>query len=179
MTKYDIIYADPPWKYADKGCRGAAEHHYSTLSVEQLAKLPVNEISSDNSILFIWGTYPMLREMFQVIEAWGFEYKSIGFQWIKLTSTKNKFSFGLGHYTRSNSEPCFIATKGKPKILVNNISQLVFSSNLRHSKKPDTIRDKIVELCGDVPRIELFARDKTDGWHVWGDEVESDIVLNF
>lgn len=179
MNKYNIIYADPPWKYDDKGCRGAAEHHYNTLTVEELKKLPVNELAADNCILFIWGTYPMLREMFEVIEAWGFEYKSLGFQWVKLTSTKRKFAFGLGHYTRSNTEPCFIAVKGKPQILVNNMSQLVITPNLKHSKKPDTIRRKIVELCGDLPRIELFARDRADGWHAWGDEVDSDIVIDF
>lgn len=119
----------------------------------------------------------MLSEALELIQAWGFKYKSIGFQWIKQNKSGKGFFFGLGRWTRGNTEPCLIAVKGKPKRLANNISQLIFSPLEKHSKKPEIVREKIVELIGDLPRIELFARQKTDGWDVWGNEVQSDIIL--
>jgi len=177
MKKYDIIYADPPWKYQDRNCGGGAEKHYSTMEIKDICNLPVRQISSDNCILFIWCTYPMLKEVQKVIEAWGFKYKTIGFQWIKTYKKSGKFFFGLGRWTRGNTEPCLIATKGKPKRINNSISQLIIAPIEKHSKKPDIVREKIVQLMGDLPRIELFAREKTPGWDVWGNEVESDIIM--
>ena len=82
--KYDIIYADPPWKYSDKGCSGNCESHYQTMSVGEICKLPIGSIATKNSVLFMWSTYPQMKEALQVIEAWGFKYKTIAFQWIKL-----------------------------------------------------------------------------------------------
>ena len=172
--KYDIIYADPPWSYSDKGCNGNAADHYPTMTVEEICKLPVNVaggIASDNCILFMWATYPMLREALKVIEAWGFTYKSIAFQWVKQNRSGNGYFFGLGRWTRGNTEPCLLAVKGKPKRISAGVGQLVFSPLRKHSQKPDEVRDRIVELMGDLPRIELFARETAPGWDSWGNEV--------
>lgn len=185
MKKYNIIYADPPWRYNDRKCNGACEHHYNTMKIQDICNLPIKDIAADNCVLFLWTTYPMLQEAMQLINAWGFKYKTIGFQWIKLNksidnplfiSKKNIF-FGLGRWTRGNTEPCLIAVKGKPKRINNSISQIILEPIGKHSKKPDIVREKIVELIGDLPRVELFARNTTDGWDVWGNEVESTINL--
>ena len=115
MNKYQIIYADPPWKYNDKGCQGACEKHYQTMSIDDICKLPVKDISDKDCVLFIWCTYPKLPEGLKVIKSWGFEFKTIAFQWIKQNKSGNGHFFGLGRWTRSNSECCLLATKGKPK----------------------------------------------------------------
>lgn len=145
--KYSIIYADPPWSYNDKGCNGAAEKNYSTMKLDEICNLPVNQITEKNC------------------------YKSIGFQWIKLNKNGIGCYFGLGRWTRGNTEPCLIAVKGKPKRISASISQLIFAPFTKHSEKPFVVRDKIIELIGDLPRIELFARQQVDGWDCWGNEV--------
>lgn len=169
--KYSIIYADPPWNYNDKGCNGAADRHYKSMKVEEICNLPVNHIVDKNCILFLWATYPKMQEAMKVIEAWGFTYKTIGFQWIKLNKNEIGCYFGLGRWTRGNTEPCLIAVKGKPKRISASISQLVFAPITRHSEKPPIVRNKIIELIGDLPRIELFARQQADGWDCWGNDV--------
>ena len=186
MKKYSIIYADPPWSYQDKNCNGACLKHYKTMSLDEICQLPINKISDTNCVLFLWATYPLLPEALKVIESWGFKYKSIAFQWIKLNKKDRKPFYGLGRWTRGNTEPCLIATKGKPKRIANNVFQLIQAPIGRHSQKPDIVRHKIIELMGnDLERIELFARKEEDylwggkktGWDVWGNEVESDIQL--
>lgn len=169
--KYKIIYADPPWKYNDEGCQGTATNHYNTMDNNSICNLPIKELADDDCVLFIWGTYPKLPEVLEVIKAWGFEYKSIGFQWLKLNKEDGKYFFGLGRWTRGNTEPCFIATKGNPKRINNNVSQLIISKLREHSRKPDIVRQKIIQLVGDLPRIELFARERIDGWDTFGNEV--------
>ena len=169
--KYNIIYADPPWRYRDKGCNGNAAAHYPTMKNDDICKLPVDKIAADDCVLFIWTTYPMIGEALKVIKSWGFTYKSIAFQWVKQNRSGNGYFFGLGHWTRSNTEPCLIAVKGKPKRINAGISQLIVSPVQKHSQKPYETREKIVALMGDLPRIELFAREKTLGWDVWGNEV--------
>lgn len=169
--KYDIIYADPPWRYNDRRCNGACENHYETMKIKDICDLPVKNLCSDNCVMFLWTSYPMLQEAFKLIESWGFKYKTIGFQWIKQNKSGNGYFFGLGRWTRGNSECCLIATKGKPKRINNSVSQLIVSPIQSHSKKPDETREKIVELMGDLSRIELFARQSTKGWDVWGNEV--------
>ena len=170
-NKYNIIYADPPWKYNDKGCQGAAEKIYPTMTVDQISELPINQIASDDCVLFMWATYPKIKVALEVIEKWGFTYKSIAFQWVKQNKSGNGYFFGLGRWTRGNSEPCLIATKGKPKRISANVGQLIFSPLRNHSQKPNEAREKIIELIGDLPRIELFARQHADGWDCWGNEV--------
>ena len=182
MKKYNIIYADPPWSYKDKRDKhprmcGGAISHYNTMSIEQIKSLPIKDLAADNCMLFLWVTFPNLQEGLDVIKAWGFKYKTLGFSWIKTNKNNGKPFFGIGYYTKSNCEVCLIGVKGKPIKVSNSVSSVIISPRQEHSKKPDQIRDKIVELCGDVPRIELFARKKAEGWDVWGNEVESDIDL--
>jgi N6-adenosine-specific RNA methylase IME4 len=177
MKKYQIIYADPPWNYADQGCQGTMSNHYQGMKIDDICNLSLGGICDDNCVLFLWTTYPMLKEALSVIEAWGFKYKSIAFQWVKLNPKSKTPFYGLGRWTRGNTEPCLLATKGKPKRISASVFQLIQEPREGHSKKPNIVRNKIVELMGNLPRIELFARQKTEGWDVWGNEVESDIKL--
>ena len=172
--KYQIIYADPPWQYSDKGCNGACEAHYSTMKIDNICALPIDKIFEKDCILFMWATYPMLKEALQVIESWGFKYKTIGFQWIKQNRSGKGYYFGLGRWTRGNTEPCLIAVKGKPfKYKESNaVSQIIEYPLTRHSEKPPITRDKIVELTNEnLNKIELFARQAAEGWDCWGNEV--------
>lgn len=177
--KYNIIYADPPWKYNDKmkmrGVHGmirGADSFYNTMTLEDIKNLPIKDISSENAILFMWVTMPLLDKAFEVIESRGFKYKTCGFCWVKRTKT-GKIHLGMGHYTRGNAELCLIGIKKKkPTFYTRSLSQIVESEIREHSKKPDEIRNKIVELCGDVSRIELFARQHAESWDCWGNEVE-------
>lgn len=177
MEPYQIIYADPPWRYDQKGLQGAAEKHYSTMSLEDICKLPVGSISAKDSILFLWATFPQLPAALRVISAWGFKYKTVAFLWLKKNRKADSWFFGLGFWTRGNAEVCLLATRGHPKRQSSKIHQFIISPIEAHSKKPDIVRNKIVELAGDVPRIELFARQTTPGWDVWGNEVASSIEL--
>ncbi len=176
-AKYQIIYADPPWSYADQGCQGTMANHYKGMKIKDICSLPVNDITTKDCVLFLWATYPMLREALQVIESWGFVHKTIAFQWLKLNPKAMTPFYGLGRWTRGNTEPCLLATKGKPKRISASVFQLIQQPRTKHSQKPQEAKDKIIELMGDLPRIELFAREKTEGWDVWGNEVESDIIL--
>ena len=176
--KYQIIYADPPWSYNDKalaGNRGAC-CKYLTQEVSWIKCLPVKQIADKNCVLFLWVTMPKLNEVFEVIEAWGFKYKTCGFTWVKKNRKTDSWFWGMGSWTRANAELCLIATKGKPKRLFAGVHSIVEGELIetpieRHSKKPNDVRKRIVELCGDLSRIELFAREKTEGWDVWGDEI--------
>jgi len=178
VKKYNIIYADPPWRYQQKGVEGAAEKIYPTLSLDDICKLPVESLAQKDSLLFLWTTFPMLPEAFKVISAWGFRYKTLAFLWLKQNKSGRGWYFGLGFWSRGNAELCLLATKGNPKRKSNRVHQFIIAPLQGHSKKPDETRDKIIELAGDLPRIELFARQKTDGWDVWGNEVPCDICLS-
>ena len=169
--KYKIIYADPPWQYDDKAQAGdrGAESKYNVMNIEDICSLPIKQISDEDCILFIWGTWTHIKEIQDVIISWGFEYKTIGFVWVKRYSNRQIF-YGMGNWTRANTEYCLIATKGKPKRINAGISQLIESTPKDHSKKPNEVREKIIQLCGDLPRIELFARTKIHGWDVWGND---------
>jgi len=176
--KYNIIYADPAWEYKDKanaGKRGAC-HKYSVMKSCDIRDLPIKEIAEKDSILFLWVTMPKLNECFEVIKSWGFEYKTCAFVWVKQSKHGKEF-IGMGRWTRANAELCLIATKGKPKRVDASIRQIVNTPIREHSRKPDEVRDLIVKLCGDLPRVELFARQKTEGWDVWGNQVEDSIDL--
>jgi N6-adenosine-specific RNA methylase IME4 len=189
--KYQIIYADPPWSfstYSEKGKeKKSPELHYDCMTIEDIYNLPVSEIADDDCVLFLWVTNPMLQEGLETIKRWGFTYKTVGFNWFKRNKIKDSWFWGLGYWSRANSELCLLATKGKPSRVSKGVHQVVdfeqfdtepVATKIReHSRKPDEVRQRIVELCGDIPRIELFARSKADGWDVWGNEVESDIEL--
>lgn len=184
--KYNIVYADPPWSYNSRRsnyiANGSGEtlRHYDTLTLDELKEMPINEITDKNAMLFMWATFPQLQEALDLIKAWGFIYKTVAFSWVKTTKDGTKPAFGVGYYTRNNVEICLLGVKGKPFKEVGNMSSVVISPREEHSKKPDIVREKIVELCGNLPRIELFARKETEGWDVFGNEVEnSNNELNF
>ena len=146
------------------------------MSIEEICALPVADLAAKDSALFLWATFPQLNEAFRVIEAWGFKYKTLAFLWLK---QNRKADPGLwdGVLDRSNAEVCLLATRGHPKRQCAGIHQFVISHIEQHSKKPDEVRDKIVKLMGDQPRVELFARQQTPGWDVWGNEVESTVTM--
>lgn len=191
--KYKIIYADPPWQYdfpnTRKLKRGAENDDYSTMTVEEICALPVARIADEDCALFIWGIWTRLFETEKVIKAWGFKYKTVGFVWVKTNRSArvDQFSFlpvdsfdeffGMGAWTRANSEFCLIAIKGKPQREANDVRQIIYAPIDVHSRKPAEVRSQIVRLMGNLSRVELFAREKAEGWHVWGNEVESDIEL--
>jgi len=192
--KYQIILADPAWSYNDKlgdfskfanknksPKMGACEYYYNTLSIDDICNLPIKEISHKDCILFLWVTMPKLNECFKVISEWGFKYKTCAFTWIKLNPKSGTIFKGIGRWVQGNAELCLLATKGHPKRISKSISQIIMAKRGRHSQKPDTVRKRIVELMGNLPRIELFARgnkekdmlgyNKFEGWDVWGNEV--------
>ena len=180
MKKYGIIYADPPWHYrvySKKGAGRSAESHYPTMTIEEIQALPVSELADKDCALFMWITFPLLKESLSVLSAWGFKFKTIAFVGIKQNRKSDSLFWGMGYWTRANAEFCVLATKGKPKRMAKNVHQVIVSHIEEHSKKPDEARRRIVRLMGDLPRIELFARQKSAGWDVWGNEVESDIIL--
>ena len=173
--KYKIIYADPPWQYrvySKKGQGRSAENHYHTMNIKDIMALPVDKIADKDCILFLWITFPCLKEGIEVMERWGFKYKTCGFNWVKRNKKKNTYFMGLGFWTRSNSEVCLIGTKGQPKRVSKSVPQICDARIMEHSKKPAEIRECIVELCGELPRVELFARDKAKGWDSLGDEID-------
>lgn len=189
--RYHVIYADPPWAYnaranPDTKFGGGAMGHYPVMTLDQIKQLDIQSISEDNSVLFLWATFPKLPQALEVIDAWGFTYKTLGFSWHKLTKSGQLF-FGVGSYAKSNCEVCLMATRGKvgivksgqpipdpkAKMVVHShsVSSAVNCQRGRHSAKPKIIRQRIEQLFGDVSRIELFAREKNEGWAVWGNEV--------
>ena len=178
--KYQVIYADPPWEYKQSGSkknsRGMAKQHYNTMSTKNICELPINDIKTDTTILFMWATFPNIGEALKVIEAWGFIYKTVAFTWIKKNTKATDTNFwGMGAYTRANAEVCLIAisrgTKATKQVLRHDIHSVIESPILKHSQKPKEIRMLIEKLLGDVPRIELFARQEIQGWDCWGNEV--------
>jgi len=143
------------------------------MTLRDIKELPIKDIADDNSLLFLWITFPHLHEMVELLDAWGFTYKTCAFTWIKIYKyTKNPI-LACGYWTRSNAEICILATRGKdyPRRISKSISQIVITEKQEHSRKPDIVRQKIVELMGDLLRIELFARTKVEGWDAWGNEV--------
>jgi len=177
--KYQIIYADPAWSYKDKALAGnrGAGCKYDVMSIDDIKNLPVGGIAAENCILFMWVTMPKLNECFEVIKAWGFEYKTVAFTWVKLNKKSGTPFMGMGRWTRANAELCLIATKGKPSRISASVHSIVMTPIEAHSKKPDEVRKRIVQLIGDIPRVELFAREKVEGWDSWGNEIISDIEL--
>ena len=174
MKKYQVIYADPPWAYrvwSKKGSGRSAESHYPTMSMEEIENLPVWELADENCALFLWITFPLLKEIWRVVKAWGFTYKTVAFVWIKQNKKADSLFWGMGYWTRANAEICILATKGSPKRYSRRVHQVLITHIEEHSKKPEEARNRIEQLMGDVPRVELFARRETPGWDVWGNEV--------
>ena len=183
QKKYNIIYADPPWPYnirnRDNKTKfgGGASGQYKLLTFPEIYNLNISSIAAQNCALFLWCTFPKLPQQIKTIEAWGFTFKTVGFNWVKTNKNNSKPFFGVGYYTKSNSEVCLLGIKGKMKPVSNKVSSIIISPRRKHSQKPDEVRDRIVELFGDLPRVELFARQKTEGWSVWGNEIDSNINI--
>lgn len=173
--KYDIIYADPPWAYNDTlgGNAKMGAMPYPTMTNEEICAMPIgNKIAKKDSILFMWATMPKLQEALDVIKAWGFKYKTCAFCWVKQNPKSGGIYAGLGRWVQGNAELCLLATKGHPHRISKSVKQIVMAPRGRHSAKLAEVRDRIVQLMGeDTERIELFARDHTDGWDCWGNEV--------
>jgi len=183
--KFSILYVDPPWQNRNGGSQGAACNIYNTMSIKDLCDLPVSKIGNLDSFLFLWACWPMLPEALELMKTWGYEYKTGGFVWIKARKNFNPDQlsfmpyesleedsfFGLGNYTRANSEVCLLGRRGGPERAAADVFQVIFAPLTRHSEKPPETRDRIVRLCGDLPRIEIFARQKAEGWESIGNEI--------
>lgn len=171
-NRYNIIMADPPWSYddtCDAGERGAA-HKYDVMSDTDIASIPVHNLAAPDCALFMWATFPKLREAFMVMDAWGFTYKTNAFTWVKLSPNGRPF-WGMGRWTRSNAEICLLGVRGKPARVNAGVHSIVQTVIGEHSQKPNEVRQAIVQLMGDLPRIELFARRRYWGWDAWGNQV--------
>ena len=180
--KYDLILADPPWVYRDKGNAGkrGASHKYPVMHVNDICRLPIWEIANPEScLLAMWWVPTQPREALKVIDMWGFRLVTMkGFTWHKTNPKKGNSAIGMGHLTRANSEDMLFAVRGKfPHRLDASIIQHVTAPRGRHSEKPAVFRDLLVKLVGDIPRIELFARQSPQGWHTWGNECDCNIEL--
>ncbi len=171
--KYQIIYADPPWQYDTKECLGKTSildgelnTHYETQSMRWIASRPIQNISDDDCLVFIWAVSPMLDDAIYVLKRWGFKYKTVAFVW-------DKQKINPGHYTMSQCEICVVGKRGNiptPRG-IRNAKQFLSEKRTKHSKKPDEIRNRIDLMFPTQNKIELFARQKTEGWDVWGNEV--------
>jgi len=172
MKKYQIIYADPPWEFGSVTKLGNARDYYKTMTFAELSRL---ELPSDkNCLLFMWVVGNKMEECMRVAKEWGFKYVNIGFVWHKPNRTL------CGYYTMNQTELCLIFKKGKIPMPRGNRNEVEFLSEKAsiHSRKPDELRERIVRMFPIQDKIELFAREKFDGWDVWGNEVESDIELH-
>lgn len=189
MKRYDVIYADPPWHFkvwSNKGAGRSPEIHYETQSINFLKDMNIAALCNPNCVLFMWVTFPCLSQGLELGKAWGFTYKTVAFTWVKTNRNNTNAFIGMGYYTRANAEIVLLFTKGKPlERKAKDVSQVLISPRSRHSEKPNEIRKRIVRLFGDVPRLELFARQSTsnatenifEGWDVFGNEVENSIEI--
>ena len=172
VHRYGVIYADPPWSFRDKAAAGqrGAGFKYPLMPDNEILALPVSNLAADNSALLMWCPSSRLDFGLEVIEAWGFRFKTIAFTWAKLTRNGHRWNFGMGHWTRNQVEHVLLGIKGKPKRADAGVRQLFEAPVREHSRKPAGIRGQIETLFGDVPRIELFAREQTPGWDAWGNQ---------
>jgi N6-adenosine-specific RNA methylase IME4 len=179
--EFEIIYADPPWDYKGqkqhngKGGKdtGSANKYYETLKLKDLKTIPVYDIAAKDSLLFIWVTSPHLNQGVDLIKSWGFKYSTVGFVW-------NKVKINPSFYTMSQCELCLIAKKGKipqPRG-ARNIRQYIEEMRRKHSQKPDAIKTRINKMFPSQKKLELFAREPTEDWYYWGNEVNSNFNLN-
>ena len=169
--KYNIIYADPPWQYKENW--GNGQVGYDTMSVDAIKKLPVEKIVDDKAHLYLWVTNPFLKEGLEVCKAWGFNYKTL-ITWVK-TYNDGTPEMGMGYYFRGCTEHIIFGVKGKMRCQNKTTRNMVIEVNPRkHSKKPVWFKDIIIKSSGDLPRIELFARNVglfSNNWDYWGNQV--------
>lgn len=178
--RYNIIYADPPWTIQTTSQVPSGRPNslpYRAMRQVEIFGLDVRGIAQEDALLFLWATPPLLPEALYTMRAWGFEYKTVAFTWVKRNKKSEGWFWGMGWWTRSNPEYCLLGMRGNPKRLNADVHSVIDSPIQEHSKKPDEVRERIIRLCGDLPRIELFARERTQGWDAWGNEIESDVRL--
>jgi len=166
--KYSIIYADPPWQYKRNG-NHSAESVYDVMSIDQIKKLPIQQMSEDQAHLYLWTTNSFIQEGLDVCKAWGFEYKTL-ITWLK-TYKDGTPIMGMGYYFRGCTEHIIFGVKGKKLCENKKTKNIIINHTTKHSEKPKDFRETIVKCSGDLPRIELFAREKADGWDCWGNEI--------
>jgi N6-adenosine-specific RNA methylase IME4 len=174
---FGAILGDPPWRFATWSAKGVGRApDYSTMSLDDIVMLPIGDLAANDSVLFLWACWPMLADALKVIEAWGFKYKTCAFSWMKadpyrlFADDATPFA-GLGYWTRANTEPCLLATRGKPKRLNADVRQGIIAPRREHSRKPDQVYERIERLVAG-PYLELFARQHRPGWTPWGDQVD-------
>ena len=174
---YGVVLADPPWHFRtwnDQNDTKSARRHYDLLELNNICALPVNDWLAPNSALFIWATWPTIFHTRQVIEAWGFRYSGLAWEWFKFNPLSGKAAFGLGYGTRKNLEPCLLALKGRPKLNSRSERDWLSAPRREHSRKPDEQYSRIEAMyCG--PYLELFARHGHAGWDAWGDEAPASV----
>jgi N6-adenosine-specific RNA methylase IME4 len=179
---FKAIYADPPWSFRvwgkDTGSGRSASAHYSTIATDDLARLPVADLAAPDCVLFMWACWPTLPDALALIDAWGFTYKTCGFDWMKADNRQpDMFSgdasvqVGMGYWTRANSEPCLLATRGSPKRRDADVRMGIIEPRRQHSRKPDCVPARIERLV-EGPYLELFARTMRPGWTVWGNQTD-------
>jgi N6-adenosine-specific RNA methylase IME4 len=170
---YDVILCDPPWSYRKGSVSPSRDvsNKYETMKQYDLCRLQVDKIANENSLLFLWATCPMIPEAIEVMNAWEFTYKTVAFNWIKRNKKALSLFWGCGSWTRANSELCLLGVRGKPKRNSASVHQVVYEPVSIHSRKPDEVHKRILELCGDVPRVELFATQKVSGWDCAGYDI--------
>ncbi|MCI0736241.1 MAG: MT-A70 family methyltransferase [Beijerinckiaceae bacterium] len=174
--KYGTIYADPPWSFRNWSAKGTGRNaisHYDCLDFGALASFPVADLAADDCVLFLWAVDPLLPKAFQLLQTWGFEYKTVAFYWVKLNAKPRHdadYFTGLGYWTRANPEQCILATRGKPQRQAKDVRRLVVEKRREHSRKPDCIRERIERLVAG-PYLELFARETKPGWDCLGNQI--------
>lgn len=199
--KFNIIYADPAWRFknwslkefaqrGEKWARRNGRSPYDVMDTKDICALPVADLAARDSVLIMWATYPKLEDALQVIKAWGYTYKTVAFSWLKLNPSGQGFKMGLGYHSRGNVEPALLATRGDGLRRVDKaVMQVIIGDDEgdcliapvgEHSRKPEEARHRIERLYGDVPRLELFARQRpVSGWSIWGNQAPqgSDVIL--
>ncbi len=178
--KYGAILIDPPWSFRvwseDTGAGRSPSAHYDTMSPEDIAALPISDYAADDCALFCWACWPSFPEALTCIKTWGFEYKTMGFVWVKgeglpMFPEDIKTQVGMGYWSRANTEPCILATRGKPKRQDAGVRQVILDKRRQHSRKPTETYERIERLVAG-PYLELFARSRRDGWTSLGNEVD-------
>jgi N6-adenosine-specific RNA methylase IME4 len=177
---FKAIYADPPWHFEvwKEGSNRNVTAKYSTMDAAAIAALPVADLAADDCVLFIWIVWPRLKESLDIIDAWGFAYKTCAFSWMKADDRQSDMfsdsvpvQLGMGYWTRANSEVCLLATKGKPTRLDCGVRQGIIEPRRQHSRKPDCVPARIERLV-EGPYLELFSRTTREGWTCWGNQTD-------
>jgi N6-adenosine-specific RNA methylase IME4 len=176
---YGAILIDPPWNFqawSKKGDGRSAQQHYDVMDVKMMVRLPVLDLAAKDCVLFCWSTWPHLKSALWLISAWGFTYKTCAFDWMKadpycLFADDTTPDMGMGYWTRSNTEPCLLATRGKPKRVSADVRQGLIAPRREHSRKPDDIHGRIERLVAG-PYLEIFARAPRSGWDTWGNQTD-------